>query len=269
MHLFQVGVGSGGMAVLDLLIRDERITKISIVEPDTYDQGNIHRHYFGNEHIGHNKADLAHQWIQRFRHDIEVDTYTVDLTDPKHQETINDIAASCNIGVCAADNELAKHHFDQLMRKHHKPWTLGEVLSGGIAGWVHRLLPDGACYGCVASHLQRSAPQEPAGPAPDYSQPNADMEQARIPASKTAISTIASLHANVTLDMLEPEPMHNFTCLMIPLKKVPGLFDEPFRVHRFMIPQSLSCTICSTERLFVGEDLDVALDDALSRLADG
>lgn len=165
MHLFQVGVGSGGMAVLDLLIRDERITHVTIVEPDTYDQSNIHRHYFGSDCIGQYKANLAHQWAKQFRDNLTVQIHTVDLTDLAIQDAMNDVASSCDIGVCAADNEVAKHHFDQLMRRHRKPWTLGEVLSGGIAGWVHRLVPDGACYGCVASHLQRSSPQEPAGPA--------------------------------------------------------------------------------------------------------
>ena len=63
---------------------------------------------------------------------------------------------ACDIGICAADNEPAKFHFDMLMRRHQKPWTLGEVLSGGIGGFVHWFNPGGPCYGCVASHLRRS-----------------------------------------------------------------------------------------------------------------
>jgi len=47
-------------------------------------------------------------------------------------------------------------HFDAVMRRHQKPWTLGEVLAGGIGGFVHWFVPAGPCYGCVASHLQRS-----------------------------------------------------------------------------------------------------------------
>jgi hypothetical protein len=41
---------------------------------------------------------------------------------------------TADVGDCAADNEKAKYHFDALMRRHGRPWTLGEVLSGGIDG---------------------------------------------------------------------------------------------------------------------------------------
>jgi len=42
-HIFQVGVGSGGIVVLDALARDPRITRITIVEPDVYGPHNVHR----------------------------------------------------------------------------------------------------------------------------------------------------------------------------------------------------------------------------------
>ena len=87
------------------------------------------------------------------------------------------------------------------MRRHGKPWALGEVLSGGIAGWVHRFAPDGPCYGCVASHLQRSAPGDPAAPAPDYADPNGQVRETTIPAGKASIDAVASLHALVTLEL--------------------------------------------------------------------
>ena len=44
------------------------------------------------------------------------------------------------------------------------------ALSGGIGGFVHWFVPGGPCYGCVASHLQRSVTVDEAQ-APDYSQP--------------------------------------------------------------------------------------------------
>ena len=83
-----------------------------------------------------------------------------DLLDPTRQEEIERAAASADIGVCAADNEPAKYHWDELMRRHARAWTLGEVLSGGIGGFVHWFVPGGPCYGCVASHLQRAVAVE-------------------------------------------------------------------------------------------------------------
>ena len=84
------------------------------------------------------------------------------------------------------------------MRRHGKPWTLGEVLSGGIGGFVHWFVPGGPCYGCVASHLQRSVTVDKA-PTPDYSSSGRAGAETTIPASKASIHAIASLHALVTL----------------------------------------------------------------------
>ena len=48
------------------------------------------------------------------------------------------------------------------------------------------------------------------------------------------------------------------------LEKVPGIFDEAFRTHRFRIPRSAECLICRNAT--APADLDRALDDALTRL---
>src|SRR5205807_1319301 len=160
--------------------------------------------------------------------------------------------------------------WDALMRRFRKPWTLGEVLSGGIGGFVHWFVPDGPCYGCVASHLQRSVTVEKAR-APDYSQPGAAIAEVTIPAGKAAIEAIASLHALITLALLEDPPGYDpgFTSLLFTLMRVPEVFEEAFRPYRFRIARSAECLIC---RPAAGaehsspEELDVALDQALARL---
>jgi molybdopterin/thiamine biosynthesis adenylyltransferase len=206
MHLFQVGAGSGGMAVLDLVARDPRVTRVTLVEPDVYAPHNVHRHVFPPSAVGRMKADLAAEWLRAVRPDLAVEALVADVTDPARQAEFARLAAECDVGVCAADNETAKFAFDALLRAAGKPWTLGEVLSGGIGGWVHRFTPGGACYGCVASYLQREVKEQPSSPPPDYSDPNAAHQQATIPASKSSIAVIAGLHAVVTLEMLE-EPI--------------------------------------------------------------
>ena len=204
MHLFQVGAGSGGMAVLDLLARDPRVSRVTLVEPDVYAAHNVYRHLFPPAAVGRLKADLAAEWVRAIRPDVAFEMLAADITDPARQTEFARLAAECDIGVCAADNEAAKFAFDALMRAAGKPWTLGEVLSGGIGGWVHRFAPGGACYGCVASHLKREVVEQPAGPPPDYSNPGAAQPEATIPASKASISVIAGMHALATLE--EPTP---------------------------------------------------------------
>src|SRR5947209_3749124 len=177
-HLLQVGAGSGGMPVLDLLCRDPRITRVTLIEPDVYKPHNVERHLFPPRDVGQPKAILAEQWLKERRPELEIRTLLCDLRDPQFQTAIDEAAASADLGVCAADNETAKFHWDALMRRHGKPWTLGEVLSGGIGGFVHAFVPGGACYGCVASRLQRDVTVDKP-PTPDYSQPGGAVHETR------------------------------------------------------------------------------------------
>src|SRR5262249_32178680 len=68
-HLLQVGVGSGGMPVLDMVCRDERVRRVTLVEPDVYRPHNVHRHLFGVSAVGRPKAELARQWLLERRPD--------------------------------------------------------------------------------------------------------------------------------------------------------------------------------------------------------
>jgi len=269
-HLLQVGVGSGGMPVLDLLSRDPRIRSVTLIEPDIYKPHNVERHVFPASSVGERKAVLAEQWLKERRPDVAVAAYVRDLLDPDFQQQFEQEAARADIGVCAADNEIAKYHWDALMRRHGKPWTLGEVLSGGIGGFVHWFVPGGPCYGCVASYLQRSVVVDKPK-APDYSHPNGPVAETTLPAGKAAIEAIAALHALVTLDLLDNPSQYapGFTSLLFTLQRVPDVFDEAFRPYRFRIPRSAECLICRPAAVpsqTSSEELDVALDQALARL---
>jgi hypothetical protein len=265
-HLFQVGAGSGGMPLLDMVCRDERITRVTLVEPDLYKPHNVERHLFPLSAVGQLKAELARQWIWERRPGLDVRVLACDLTDPLQQGPLNEAVEEADVGVCAADNEAAKYHFDTLMRRHVKPWTLGEVLSGGIGGFVHCFVPSGPCYGCVASFLQRSVTVEKPT-TPDYSSPGGPVYETTIPANKASIHGIASLHALLTLGLLEEPAGPPFTSLLWTLRKVPGVFEEAFRPYRFRVARAADCLICQARPTpSSAEELDVALDQALARL---
>ena len=260
------------MPVLDMVARDASVSRVTLVEPDVYKPHNVGRHVFPASAVGRLKGELAAEWLRDRRPDLEVRVLACDLLDPARQSEITDAVAACDIGVCAADNEPAKYHFDLLMRRAGKPWTLGEVLSGGIGGFVHRFVPGGPCYGCVASHLQRSVAVDQSK-APDYSQPGGAVAEATVPASRASIAAVAGLHAVLTLEALADPAGYDpgFTSLLLTLKRVPGVFEEPFRPFRFRIPRAADCLICRAEEsptAAASEDLDVALDQALARLGD-
>jgi len=257
------------MLVLDALARDPSVGRVTLVEPDIFKQHNAVRHLFPMSAVGRRKADLAAEWLRERRPELEVRTLACDLLDPAMQDDLADVAASCDVGVCAADNERAKFHFDALMRRAGKPWTLGEVLAGGIGGFIHRFVPCGPCYGCVASHLRREWPADD-GPRPDYSQPGGVIEEAAVPASLAAIGAVAGLHAALTLNLInEPADDADFTTLLLPLRRVADLFDEPFRPVRLRFERRTDCLVCRdslAEAANAPEVLDVALDQALARL---
>nr|BAL55980.1 hypothetical conserved protein [uncultured Planctomycetota bacterium] len=256
------------MVVLDLLAREPVVTGITLIEPDVYKPHNAARHYFPKEAAGVRKTELARQWLLAFRPDLEVRCLEVDLLSPQAQPEIEEAVASADLGVCAVDNEQAKFHWDALMRKYRKPWTLGEVLSGGIGGFVHLFRPDGPCYGCVASFLKRSVEVDKSAP-PDYSQPGGPVYEVTIPASKASISVIASLHALVTAEWLHnPQYDPGFTSVLLALRKVPQVFEEVLRPYRFRIERMRECLFCGeAAQTNAAEDLDVALAQALDRLA--
>lgn len=273
-HLIQVGAGSGGMPVLDLVCRDPRIERVTLIEPDIYKPHNVVRHVFPPGAIGEPKAELAEHWLKQIRPELDVRLLSCDLLDPAHAADIDAAAGTADIGICAADNEQAKLHWDGLMRKHCVPWTLGEVLSGGIGGFVHWFVPGGPCYCCVASHLQRSvAVDKPA--TPDYSQPGGPTPEVTIPASKASIAVIAALHAHLTLELLSAPAAFNpgFSSFLLTLQRVPDVFEEAYRPYRFRIPRSAECLMCrpgqdgpTNGATSAPEDIDVALDQALARL---
>jgi molybdopterin/thiamine biosynthesis adenylyltransferase len=271
-RLIQVGAGSGGMPVLDLVARDPSITHVTVIEPDLYKPHNVERHVFSETGVGEPKGELARRWLKERRPDLAIDLLPFDLLDASRQSEIGDAIAAADIGVCAADNEPAKYFWDSLMRRHHKPWTLGEVLSGGIGGFIHWFCPGGPCYGCVAGYLQRSISVE-REKAADYSQPAATLAEATVPASKASIHAIASLHALVTLGLLEKgvDFQPGFTTLLFTLERVPEVFEEAYRSYRFSIPRAGGCLICRLPSAdgpdpSSPEQLDVALDEALARL---
>ncbi len=81
-HLFQVGAGSGGMTVLDLVCRDPRITELTLIEPDTYEPHNVARHLFPPSAVESKKANLAAKWLKERRPDLKMQLFIIKLEMP-------------------------------------------------------------------------------------------------------------------------------------------------------------------------------------------
>src|SRR5207248_1513818 len=97
-HLFQVGAGSGGMPVLDMVGRDPALTHVTLVEPDVYQAHNVVRHLFPTSAVGRLKAELAREWLRERRPDLHVDLLVCDLLDPAFAPRIEQAVAAADIG---------------------------------------------------------------------------------------------------------------------------------------------------------------------------
>src|SRR5262245_21527451 len=104
------------MPVLDMLCREPRVTCVTLIEPDVYKPHNVQRHIFSLSGVGASKAELARAWLKERRPEIDVRLLVCDLLDLGSQSAIDEAVAAADIGVCAADNEPAKYHWDALMR---------------------------------------------------------------------------------------------------------------------------------------------------------
>src|ERR1700704_3882805 len=98
-HLLQVGAGSGGMPVLDLVCRDPRITGVTLIEPDIYKPHNVERHLFPAAAAGQSKAELARDWLRERRPDLDVEILIHDLCDGAAAAAIERAAAAADIGI--------------------------------------------------------------------------------------------------------------------------------------------------------------------------
>ena len=87
-HLIQVGAGSGGMPVLDMVCRDRRVSSVTLVEPDVYKPHNAERHLFPPSDAGMLKAELARNWLQERCPNVRVEILICDLLDPQKQQEI-------------------------------------------------------------------------------------------------------------------------------------------------------------------------------------
>jgi tRNA A37 threonylcarbamoyladenosine dehydratase len=103
-HLVQVGLGSGGMSVVDMLVRDMRISKISLIEPDLLKPHNLTRHLLGSDNVGKPKLLSAIKWLKDRNKNLEIIAIEAILQDPEKQDLINNAIKGADFGVCAVDN---------------------------------------------------------------------------------------------------------------------------------------------------------------------
>jgi hypothetical protein len=264
-HLVVAGAGSGGSLVLEALATDASLASVAVFDHDTLVPENVVRHLGGHSAVGLPKVEVVRRRLNDLRPDLPVSCHVLDITSPAGEAALDEALGEADVALCGVDNEGAKLAFNTLCLKAGVPWTLGEVLAGGVGGLVHVYRPgESACYGCVASFLGRRISEKP--PARDYAAAGEAFPAAtRIPASKASIAFIAALHALETARLLtNPRHAPRGEVTIIGLVEEPGLFEGRYAGRGFEVPRDPDCLLCST-----AGDTEGAFQDAFRRLIGG
>ena len=199
-HLVQVGAGSGGMPVLDMVCRDPRITRVTLIEPDVYKPHNVERHLFPLSAVGEPKADLAERWLKERRPDLDV--RLLDLRPAATRDRQADDrrgggggrhrrlrgrqrAGQVSLGRPDAPARQAVDARRSAQRRHRRLRPL-----------VHARRPLLRLRGQPSATHRRGGQSRRRRTIPT---PAAPVPETTIPASMASIHAIASLHALVTL----------------------------------------------------------------------
>ena len=145
-HVVCIGAGLIGSFTLPLLVRDRRITKITIVDPDTYDEGTVACQNIDLRSVGFHKCHAQAAILKCIRPDIEV----VCFAD--YVERVPLGALRCDVICVCVDTKLARMSASEIA------FRLGgiPIVDSGVLGsqllarvTVYPSSSDGPCVECA------------------------------------------------------------------------------------------------------------------------
>ena len=261
-HLVVAGVGSGGSLALEAMATDPTLGALTLVDHDRLEAPNVQRHVGGIAQVGAFKTDVVRKRLLELRPELAITTHTLDITTVEGEAALREALARADAALCGIDVEPAKLAFNALCLEHGTPWTLGEVLAGGVGGLVHLYRPGSSgCYGCVHAFLGRTIQERP--PQADYAALDHGLPAVtRIPASKASVAFIAAMQALETLKLLaSPDHAPRGQVTVIGMTREDGVFDQPYAGETFEIPSNPSCLLCAK-----ADDMEGAFHEAYLRL---
>jgi molybdopterin/thiamine biosynthesis adenylyltransferase len=256
------GVGSGGARDAEETARFGVGQIILVDRPgETLEEHNIIRHTLGYRDLGRPKVEAVRDHILNTFPECVVETVEMDVTGDRDR-LAQIVARSTQVHVCL-DNERGKHAVNEAAVKAGATAIFAGVFDGGCGGEVARVVPGGACYGCIASHLNRSARPEKHETF-DYAAP--DSEQKSTAALNLDIAQIALIQARVGLLTMvaRHNPAQDFrgNYVLFGNRPVEGLFPRMLSSEIWTIPKDHGCMICGRTGMS-DDEIDAAADEIL------
>lgn len=138
-----VGCGSLGSKIAESLVRSG-VTSLMLVDDDIILPGNLVRQNYSGEFIGAHKADALKRELLRINPDADIRTRRVHLGGQESAETTSSVLedlGGCDLIVDATADPVAFNLIASAIVTYQKPMVWGEVLAGGIGGFVARSRP--------------------------------------------------------------------------------------------------------------------------------
>ena len=260
-----IGGGSGGGRVGDETARFG-VGKIVLVDrPDeTLDEHNLVRHVLGYRDLNRLKVEALRDHLLNVNPDCTIEAVALDVLKDRHR--LCDIVEQSTLVHLCTDNEASKHAVNETTVKARVPMIFAGVFDGGCGGEVGRVMPNGACYACMAAYLNRSRIlDQDKVETFDYSNPSS--QQKSTAAINLDIAQIALIQARIgLLTMLaKSDPAQDLpgNYVLFGNRPVKGLFPRMLCSDIWHIPKDANCLVCGQGAM---SDVDIkAASDRILR----
>lgn len=257
-----MGVGSGGARAAEEAARFGVGRIILVDRPgETLEEINICRHLLGYKDRGRLKVEALRDHILNIFPECEVEAMALDVT--KDRDRLVEVVAQSTQVYSCVDNEASKYAVNEAALRAGVPLIFAGVFDGGCGGEVGRVLRESACYGCIASHLNRSWKPD-RHQTFNYTTP--ESEQTAGSALNMDIAQISIIQARVgLLTMLaKHDPAQDFpgNYILFGNRPVEGLFARMLASEIYNIPRDPDCLVCGRTGMSDGE-VDAAANEIL------
>ena len=268
-----VGVGSGGSRVAAELGR-LGVSLILVDRPgERLAEHNIVRHLLGYSSLGKLKLREVARCVAAINPATPLRTRALDVIE--RPAAFARLLAQWRpdvIAVCT-DNEPSKHAINRAALALDIPQVGAGVYDGGIGGEIYRVAPGGACYGCIADHLQLDPSNLSPAPQPDYNSPLPE-EPPSVSALNLDIEQIALLQCRMILEVLLPSGdglsglAGAINLCVFANRLVPGTFARPWHAEFYNVPQLADCLACGVAPRNIEADAERILSGLARRTAE-
>ncbi len=138
-------VGCGGLgAPVSLYLAGAGVGKLTLIDGDRVDLGNLHRQVIYTEaDVGQPKVQASAARLRALNSDIQIEAIDASL----QADNVDALVASCDLVLDCSDNVATRLLLNRICITHNRPWLFASVYQ--YSGQCALFLPGNACYQCL------------------------------------------------------------------------------------------------------------------------